>query len=291
MTADLAAAADFLLREARLLDRLRFAYRYAGGDADAVVRALLAYRNDDGGFGNALEPDIRAAASQPVPLEHALAILDEVDRFHGDVVESACDWLAAAGTRGGIPFVLPTVEEGPHAPWWTSSGEPSPNPTAGIAGLLHKRSFEHPWLGAATEYTWKALDADLDSLGPDDAISVLGFLEHVPDRDRAARVLDALGERILRELVALDPSAPGYVKSPLDFAPHPRSPARRLFDDATIDAHLDALAARQHEDGGWPITWEPPSTAAGSEWRGFVTLRSLDVLDGYGRVATRSGSR
>ena len=93
-----------------------------------------------------------------------------------------------------------------------------------------------------------------------------------------------LGERILNELVALDPATPGYVKSPLEFAPRPDSIARRLFDDATIDAHLDALAENQQDDGGWPITWEPPSEAAVREWRGFVTLRCLQVLDDYGRL-------
>lgn len=48
-------------------------------------------------------------------------------------------------------------------------------------------------------------------LGPDDASSVLTFLEHAPDRAVAEAELDLLGERILGELVALDPGAPGYV--------------------------------------------------------------------------------
>jgi hypothetical protein len=99
-------------------------------------------------------------------------------------------------------------------------------------------------------------------------------------------MFDRLGERIVVELVALDPAASGYVKSPLDYAPDPDRLAHRLFDDATIERHLDALAAKQQDDGGWPITWEPPSVAAVSEWRGFVTLRALAVLDDYGRLDT-----
>ena len=124
----------------------------------------------------------------------------------------------------------------------------------------------------------------MDDIGPDDAISVLGFLEHVPDRKRARAVFDALGERIVTKLAALDPAAPGYVKSPLEYAPRPNAHARALFDDTTVEAHLDALEAKQQDDGGWPITWEPPSVAAVNEWRGFVTVRSLKVLDDYGRL-------
>jgi hypothetical protein len=285
MSVDLAGAAEFILREARLLDRRRFAHRFGDGSADAVVAALLSYQNDDGGFGNALEPDIRGAASQPVPLELAFRILDEVDRWDERVVARGCDWLVSVTPEaGGVPFVLETVVDGPHAEWWEPTGEAYPNPTAGIAGLLHKRGVEHEWLVRATEYLWSALDR-LDDTGPDDAVSILTFLEHAPDRARAESVFERLGQRILNELVALDPSTAGYVKTPLDYAPRPDALARRLFDDAAIQLHLDALEAKQEADGGWPITWEPPSAGAVHEWRGFETIKRLDVLDAYGRLA------
>jgi hypothetical protein len=247
----------------------------------------MAYRNEDGGFGHALEPDLRGAASQPVPLEHALQILDEVGLFDAQIVGAACDWLDSVTTdEGGVPFVLPSVVEGPHAPWWVPTGKASLNPTAGIVGLLHKHGVDHPWVDAATEYCWATLPRQLDSLSPDDAVSVLAFLEHVPDRRRAETAFEALGARIRGELVALDPSTPGYVKTPLEFAPHPDRLARRLFDDGTIELHLDALAAKQQGDGGWPITWEPPSEAAINEWRGSMTVKWLDVLDNFGRLGT-----
>jgi hypothetical protein len=282
VTADFAAAERFILRDARLLERRRFEWRFRDGSPDAVVEALRPYRNEDGGFGNALEPDIRGSASQPVPVEKAFEVLDEVDRFDPELVLPACDWLASiSNADGGMPFVLPSVDDGPHAPWWESNGESDVNPTAGIAGLLRKHGVDHPWLAPATAYCFDALD-DLDHVGADDAISVLGLLEQSPEQDA---VFARLGEWILDRLVALDPATSGYVKSPLEFAPRPDALARRLFDNATIEAHLDALEARQQDDGGWPITWEPPSAAAVSEWRGFVTFRSLDMLRAYGRLA------
>jgi hypothetical protein len=283
VSVDFAAAEQFMLREARLLERRLFAWRFRGGLSGWVTGALEEYANDDGGYGNALEPDLRGPSSQPVPLERALEIHDEV-HFFARIAGRACKWLASVSNAdGGVPFVLPSVQEGPHAPWWESDGVSDVNPTAGIAGLLHKRGFRRdPWVERATEYCFTAL-GELDHVGPDDAISVLIFLEHVPDRQRADEVFERLGERILNELVALDPATEGYVKAPLEFAPHPDRLARRLFDDATIEAHLDALEATQQEDGGWPITWEPPSAAAVSEWRGVWTYKALSVLDAYGR--------
>lgn len=61
----LARAEHFLWLTARVLEQRRFAYHFLGGDADAVETALSAYRNEDDGYGHALEPDLRGPVSQP----------------------------------------------------------------------------------------------------------------------------------------------------------------------------------------------------------------------------------
>ena len=53
-----------------------------------------------------------------------------------------------------------------------------------------------------------------------------------------------------------------------------------------LAAHLDRLERDQQADGGWPITWEPPSEAAVLEWRGVVTLGALRTLVSYGRITS-----
>ena len=50
---------------ARLLDRRRLELLLDGGEPTAVLAALEAYRNPDGGYGWGLEPDLRATESQP----------------------------------------------------------------------------------------------------------------------------------------------------------------------------------------------------------------------------------
>jgi hypothetical protein len=42
--------------------------------------------------------------------------------------------------------------------------------------------------------------------------------------------------------------------------------------------------AANGSDGGWPISWVPPSPAAVGEWRAFITIKWLVVLDQYGRL-------
>ncbi len=98
-----------------------------------------------------------------------------------------------------------------------------------------------------------------------------------------------------RRLVLLDPAhpgeapvAPGYAPGehhlPYDYAPTPDSLARAWFTDQEITRSLDALAANQQEDGGWPIRWAQwaPSTAV--ESRPGVTLAALAMLRAWERA-------
>ena len=102
---------------------------------------------------------------------------------------------------------------------------------------------------------WDLIDALTEPNGYE-MFGVLAFLQHVPDRARAQAAFDRVGPLLLEQgLVALDPDAAGEVQGPLDFAPLPDSIARSLFDDATIAAHLDHLAAAQRDDGGWMFNW------------------------------------
>ena len=203
-----------------------------------------------------------------------------------------------APAEGGAAF----VEAGParpgwgrpHAPWWVpEEGSAHSRPasliaTGMIAGTLHARGVSHPWLDGATEVMWNRI-GKLEPLSAEPGgywmFGVLGFLQHVPDRDRARVLFGRVGPLILeRNLVALDPEVPGQVHGVLDFAPEPDSLARALFDDATVEAHLDHLARARQDDGGWTFNWPAWSPAAERNWRGFLTVDALRVLRANGRL-------
>jgi hypothetical protein len=281
-----ARAETFIWSNARLLERRLFAYHFGGGSREAVLAALRAYQNEDGGFGQALEPDIRCPDSQPVPVQHALEIMDAAGA-DAAMVRRACDFLAAiTTTEGGVPFVLPTARKYPHAPWWNTDDDPpaSLNPTAAIVGLLHKLGVDHPWLKRATAYCWERIavlqPSEMHEIGV-----VITFLRYIPDRQRAERELERLGQQLLASGLVADINATDYVRKPLDWAPTPDHPLRRLFDEPTIQANLDVVAAGQQQDGGWTIAWPPLSPGCELEWRGWVTLSALLTLQANGRLA------
>jgi hypothetical protein len=289
---DIFAAGDrFLLTHARLLERRLFATCFLGQPATHVIDALRGYQNDDGGFGHALEPDVRCPASLPIYVEIAFQALATAGTVDADMIGRACDFLARAagncGTDGAVPLAFPVIEDFPRAAHWTEwTFQPGLNPTAGLVGLLYQLGVDHPWREAGAGYCWAALEAgDL----PTDAHALsetLIFLDHVPDRERAQKHAEALAANLAGvAMFQLDPDADGYGLTPLSIAPLATSRWRSLFTDTQLDGHLDRLMKAQQQDGGWPIAWEPPGEAAVCEWRGVVTLSALRTLTSYGRIA------
>jgi hypothetical protein len=289
---DTFAAGDrFLLSQARLLERRLFATVFLGQPGAHVVDALRGYQNDDGGFGHALEADLRCPASLPIYVEIAFQAMAAAGTADEDMIARACDFLAAAAASadagGAVPPAFPVIEQFPRAAHWTDwTFAPALNPTAGLAGLLYQLGIDHPWRAQATEYCWQQLAAG-DPPGDAHTLSeVLIFLAHVPDRDRANQHARAIAAQFADvSMLHLDPDAQGYGLTPLQLAPEPGSRWRSLFTDAQIDGHLDRLLKDQLDDGGWPISWEPPSQAATLEWRGVVTLQALRTLTAYGRIS------
>jgi hypothetical protein len=188
-----------------------------------------------------------------------------------------------AAPDGSVSPSFPVIEAYPRAEHWSDwTYTPALNPTAGLAGRLHRMGIDHPWLARATEWCWSALGEEF----AEDAHSLLEllvFLAHVPDRARAEALRPKISEWLPKvSLYRADPDDPAYGVTPLHFAPTPDSYGRSLFSDELIEGHLDRLARDQQPDGGWPITWEPPGTASTLEWRGIETLRALRVLTAYG---------
>lgn len=101
-----------------MLEQRRFAYHFLNSDvgaADAVETALAAYRNDDEGYGHALEPDLRGPVSQPLHTGHALRVLDSIGRCGGQRVERVCRYLTSVSTADGA------LPHGPSQSAWLSA--------------------------------------------------------------------------------------------------------------------------------------------------------------------------
>jgi len=279
----LAAGRAFLEREGRLVERRLASTLFDGAPAAGVIDALRGYRNPDGGFGHGLEPDKRCPDSLPIDVESALEIMLVAGAVDEAMVLYACDWLAeVAAPDGAVPLSFPVVEAHPRAEHWSEwTYTPGLNPTAGLAGRLHRMGVEHPWLDRATDWCWARLEQGFD----EDAHAlreVATFLASVPDRARAEAFGASMGEWLAKApWYRADPEDPSYGVTPLDLAPEPDGQWSHLFAPSVIEGHLGRLRRDQQPDGGWAITWEPPGMASTLEWRGILSLWALRVLQAY----------
>ncbi|MFD4034970.1 hypothetical protein ACFWVP_31805 [Streptomyces sp. NPDC058637] len=293
----LARAEQFIWLTARVLEQRRFAHLFLDGSADAVETALAAYLNEDGGYGHALEPDLRGPVSQPLHTAHALSVLDSIGRCGGMRVERICRYLTEVSTKeGALPALHPSQRGYPAAPFIPVVDDPPAEllATGPVVGLLHRNQVWHAWLFRATDFCWAAVDA-LEQSHPYEIEAAVAFLDGVPDRARAEAAADRLGHLVHEQrLVVLDPLrraeypvAPGYAPGehhfPYDYARTPGSFARRWFSDAELEASLDHLSGEQEEDGGWPVSWRQWAPGTALEGRPIVTLKAVQTLRAYGR--------
>ncbi len=295
-------AVQYLRHEARPLEKALFEYHFENGSRTNVLAALVPYQNDDGGFGHALEPDLRAPASSVIATITALDVLRQIGADEDTPgLPAALAYLMEAYDveRERWPIVPPEVEDAPHAPWWTyADAEESfrgfwANPRAAVIGYLQQFNRLAP-----TEFLAGARRAAIDDLmrysqhmEMHDLLSFITLLDtrELPREDHE-NVLDKL-RRALPHSVTLEPAQwDEYGLHPLDVVTSPASPLAGVIDEAVISAGLDYLIGLQGADGAWPPNWSwdfvdaDAWDAAHREWRGVLTLRKLLTLRAYDRI-------
>jgi hypothetical protein len=294
-TVDLPAAAPFMAAHARLLDRRRFGLLTGNGEPEGTLAALEAYRNPDGGYGWGLEPDLRSASSQPGAALHAFEVFEDITPTTSPRAAKLCDWLATASLPGGgLPFALPIADPAGCAPFWAKADPTvaSLQITAVVTAVAHRvATYDpavagHPWLAGATGF---CLDAVAAIDGEPHALALtfaLGLLDAVHDTEpRAPALLDRLAEHVPPDgRIHVQGGKEDEMMRPLDIAPFPGRPVRRLFSEQVVAADLRSLAELQQADGGWPVDFASYSPAAALEWRGHATVRAIAILRGNGVV-------
>jgi hypothetical protein len=299
-------ARRFLKEQARDLDRALFEHRFEGAAASDVIAALGHYRNEDGGFGQALEPDLRTPSSSALATGIALRLLQELQcpADHPFVQQALRYLLTTFDPQAKVWRVAPPdTNQHPHAPWWHDEDGSLARtfdhflviPRAQILASLHHYAALVPadWLKEVTEHTVAAaesLETELYGGGGDSLAYALSLAE-------ATALPQALRQRLLRKLRTVTPAVVctnaqkwgSYCAKPLKVAPSPHSAiADLLWDD--LQRQLDDEIEQQSQEGTWDPVWTWRGaypevwTQAKQEWRGQLTLRMLTTLSAFGRI-------
>jgi len=281
-------AANFIWENGRLLERRLFEYFFQGGSKHSVLNAIKAYQNEDGGFGHALEPDLRTPESQPLFIEFGLRTLYEAKIQDPELAYKVCDYVSrVADLNEGIATITASSSNYPRAKHWNNptSEQASFDRLTSLVGLLNWQGIKHPWLDKAIEVCLN----HIRTTRYDDSHTIMNafcLLESLPQTDEIETLFSKLKNELYQaKFFCLEAPPQGYGLTPLDFAPVSDSYCRKIFSETIINDHLKALDSQQEEDGGWPISWEPPGEMARLEWRAYKTLKCIITLESYKKTS------
>jgi hypothetical protein len=136
----------FIFQNGRLLERKLFEAFFEDGSTDACLKALRAYQNPDGGFGNGLEPDLLCPESSPIAMETAFYYMDMIDCPEPEIIQPCLSWLEAQlKSDGTLPAPPESLNQYPHQPWWSN---PDTSRILSIVAYLKKWQVDCPVLFA-----------------------------------------------------------------------------------------------------------------------------------------------
>ncbi len=304
-TGKFAKARAYMLGNARPLEQALFSYYFENGPAAAIWQELGSFQNSDGGFGHALESDLRTPSSSALATGIALKLLAETGApIEHPLAQEACAYLENTLDLKTLTWRAVSLDtnDHPHAPWWHDKDGSLANtfdhfqviPRSELVAFLYHFSDQEqaPWLEDMTKSTVAALEnMPLGTGGGDDLVYAirLATAERLPDNYRQ-RVMRRVRE-VTPEVVTRDPKEwEKYSIPPLKLAPSPNSPVADLLTDV-LEKNLDFVIEQQTADGFWEPTWTWGEfypdiwPIARDEWRGVITYHNLCSLKACGRLA------
>ncbi|MEZ4740844.1 MAG: hypothetical protein R3B45_00075 [Bdellovibrionota bacterium] len=297
-------AKDYIFTEGRALEREMFKFHFEKGSSRSVLNELARYQNCDGGFGNALEPDLRTPLSSALATSIALREMVKIGiSDQNDILKNTVSYLLISLDQDKWRWIIAPIgrENSPHAPWWGAEDVVGAfrgciaNPTAEITGYLLNykdlipKGIIESLLGRLESYLDEATSST-SNFEMHDLMCYLALYHSKGLKDstsekfkpilvsQAKRIVDTEKEKWIE-----------YGARPLWFCDSPNSMLYPHFEKS-IQINLDFEIESQNENGSWsPFwSWEDYNSKdwpiAQKDWSSHLTLRNLFLFKNYGRL-------
>ena len=292
-----------LKEKARPIDSERFNYHFNNAGPEKLIKEIKKYQNEDGGFGQALEPDFRLPLSNPMATSIALSYLQNLDNHSSarELIKKAISYLENSfnQNRNGWYAVSREINDYPHTPWWHYDEEEKMtvidknwgNPSAELlAYLLRYSNYTNQInLDALVEKALKNIQHKKEYESENEIYCYLELYRAVDSKTKAL-LKGSIAEGI-KQLIVYDQNKwQEYVPLPLDFVPAPES-ERFGVSETKIEANLDFYVELIEKSKNTLVKppwgksfYQTDLSKAYQEWQGNWTLKILITLDNYGRI-------
>lgn len=291
-------ARTFVYRNARPLDLAIWQYHFENGSKEAVMHALSAYQNSDGGFGHGLEADNFNPNSAPMQTWKAANIIDGIG-FEGEhpVISGMLRFL-----KSGADFdndkrqwlnTVPSNNDYPHAIWWEYNENSlfNYNPTAALAAFIFLHTPKNsPLYNKAIDLTGEALEYYYSpDTEPEQHVTscYIELYNALKKADITAFDLDKLRSAIssnMDKLICRDTSKWGkeYVSLPSTFISGADSEFILGYEDLCL-AECELIKNNQLPDGSYNVPWQwctpyKEFTLAENWWKSIITTNNMLFL-------------
>ena len=269
MAVDFKKARDFVYSNGNLWERALFAYLFQDGAVERVQQCLKCYKNPDGGFGHALEHDIRYPGSHPLALEYLLGVLRGNGVSAGDLLDDTAAWMEANQQADGFLIQKPELLDYPHAPWWKDGGQNLPDSI--VAGLMY---FDKANDAIITKTrTWVQENLTLEAIKQEEWLFMMYHAHDYFHADDDFPDVKMYREATQKRIIELgQQSNDKQLMAIFNFAPTPQSPIAKAAPDL-IEKALNILDSSQQEDGHWADEHDLPQWSTASTTGALLTLR------------------
>jgi len=297
----------WVYRNARPFELALWQYEFENGSKEAVLSALAFYQNEDGGFGNALEPDSWNPNSTPYTTQVVINLLESIhftDANH-PIIQGMLKFFESGKHRGayGWFWSIPSNDDYAHAPWWNY--DPKVNESDYIdttprivCFLLQFAEKESALYQQAVDFTNRLLS---DFKKPENkqrglhgryALSkMIEKLELTEQFDLSHLTVDlriSIDEAICRDVTQW----PHYNVKPSEFISAPDSPFYS-GNEEIVYTELDYLIETRPENDVWGITWQwwdnydkykKEFAISENWWKSWIAVEKLRFLRAFDRL-------
>ena len=297
----------WMMQHARQLEISLWKYFFEGGSKEDVLDALALYQNEDGGFGQALEPDNWNTNSTPSTTLFALNILRSIEYFDmkHPLYEGIIKYLSSGKDMEayGWRFNTPSNDGFPHAPWWGYNKEANEIESIGVtaefsAFILEYVDSQSKLYQTAMNFARILIDQMISEEHHGD-MGVGGYITLVQaitklklegfDYDELLRRISILVTKGIEHDVS---KWQNYGYRPSNYIQNPESIYYAENKDI-VEIEIDYLIDTRPRNDVWPITWtwfenneQYAKEFAVSEvwWKAIKAIEKVRFLKAFNRI-------
>ncbi|MEN8121936.1 MAG: hypothetical protein ABFS35_16415 [Bacteroidota bacterium] len=307
-------AVHFIETNAREIDKQLFSYYF---DKNPVLdmSQLRKFTNSDGGFGHAIEPDIRMSKSSTIATATALEYCVRYNLpDNNSIIQNAIKYLLNILDKEYFYWALCSeyINKEAHAPWWAykkaeKPNAPNPEDHSGfLFTAMHKMSISGQIVGYLNKYKKhvptnllsqlndkinERIEEGILDLASDDPSNVLYTIlnweksyEFYPEdlKNIIAEKIENAYKAFFDDEKDIDEKKASWL------APHTASILAKLYPEK-LDRLYDKEIEKQSGDGGWWPEWQwgqfkKEWEIAKLEWAGRLTTDCLIALKEHDKI-------